>query len=97
MTIDAEGKLWIAHWGGWQVSRWDPRTGEKLDAVYVPAAKATSCMFGGEGLGRCTSLRRRIGLSPAQLEEQPNAGGFSLPAGREGDAVACVPRRSSLS
>src|SRR5690606_35766901 len=27
MTIDSEGMLWIAHWGGWQVTRWNPATG----------------------------------------------------------------------
>lgn len=24
MTIDQEGMLWIAEWGGWEVSRWNP-------------------------------------------------------------------------
>ena len=28
MTIDNEGMLWIAHWEGWQVTRWDPITVE---------------------------------------------------------------------
>ncbi|MEO6633503.1 MAG: SMP-30/gluconolactonase/LRE family protein, partial [Mucilaginibacter sp.] len=27
MTIDDEGMLWVAHWNGWQVSRWNPITG----------------------------------------------------------------------
>ncbi|MBO7748906.1 SMP-30/gluconolactonase/LRE family protein [Paenibacillus sp. MWE-103] len=76
MTIDAEGMLWIANWGGWQVSRWNPRTGEKLDAVYVPAAKATSCVFGGDALDVLYITTARIGLSPEQLAEQPNAGGI---------------------
>ncbi len=26
MTIDTEGMLWIAHWDGWQVARWNPDT-----------------------------------------------------------------------
>lgn len=76
MTIDAEGMLWIAHWGGWQVSRWNPRTGEKLDAVYVPAAKATSCIFGGDDLDVMYITSARIGLTPEELEEQPHAGGI---------------------
>lgn len=76
MTIDAEGMLWIAHWGGWQVSRWDPRTGEKLDAVYVPAAKTTSCIFGGDALDIMYITTASIGFTPQQLEEQPHAGGI---------------------
>jgi sugar lactone lactonase YvrE len=31
MCIDAAGMLWIAHWGGWQVTRWNPATGKKID------------------------------------------------------------------
>ncbi|QHW31328.1 SMP-30/gluconolactonase/LRE family protein [Paenibacillus rhizovicinus] len=76
MTIDAEGMLWIAHWGGWQVSRWNPRTGEKLDAVYVPAAKATSCIFGGDELDILYITSASIGLTPQELAEQPHAGGI---------------------
>ncbi|MBM7568346.1 SMP-30/gluconolactonase/LRE family protein [Paenibacillus sacheonensis] len=76
MTIDAEGMLWIAHWGGWQVSRWNPRTGEKLGGVYVPAAKATSCTFGGDELDVMYITTARIGLTAEQLEEQPHSGGI---------------------
>ncbi|WP_219835487.1 SMP-30/gluconolactonase/LRE family protein [Paenibacillus sp. R14(2021)] len=78
MTIDAEGMLWIAHWGGWQVSRWNPATGKKLEAVYVPAAKATSCVFGGEDLGTLYITTASIGISPAELQEQPHAGGIFM-------------------
>lgn len=50
MTVDAEGKLWVAQWGGCQVSRYDNITGEKLMKVEVPAF-CTSCpTFGGENL-----------------------------------------------
>src|SRR6266850_3235185 len=48
MTIDSEGMLWIAHWDGWQVARWNPETGEKLARIPLPVAKASSCAFGGE-------------------------------------------------
>ena len=50
MTIDAEGKLWVGHWGGWAVHRWDPETGGKLDSVEVPVECVTSCAFGGADL-----------------------------------------------
>jgi sugar lactone lactonase YvrE len=50
MTIDEEGKLWIAQWGGNQVGRWDPETGEQIGKVEVPAPNVTSCAFGGPDL-----------------------------------------------
>lgn len=48
MAIDAEGMLWVAHWGGGCVSRWDPRRGEMIEKVPVPAEHVTSCCFGGD-------------------------------------------------
>ena len=36
MTIDAEGNLWIALWGGSAVSCWDPENGELLRTIEVP-------------------------------------------------------------
>lgn len=50
MTIDIEGKLWIAHWGGGMVSRWCPLTGEQLAAITIPTVNVTSCTFGGMNL-----------------------------------------------
>ena len=50
MTIDNECMFWIAHWDGWQVTRWNPNTGEKLYRIKLPVAKVTSCTFGGENL-----------------------------------------------
>lgn len=50
MTIDAEGMLWVAHWGGWAVHRWDPTTGQRIDTVKVAAECVTSCAFGGDDL-----------------------------------------------
>lgn len=51
MTIDDEGHLWVAHWAGGRVSRWDPESGECVGEITVPARNVTSCAFGGEDLG----------------------------------------------
>ncbi|SDN69807.1 Sugar lactone lactonase YvrE [Methylobacterium phyllostachyos] len=51
MTTDAEGCLWIAHWGGSRISRVDPE-GRLMRAVALPAPNITSCAFAGEGLNR---------------------------------------------
>lgn len=50
MTIDREGKLWIALWGGGGVARICPETGTMLSFVDVPARNVTSCTFGGDDL-----------------------------------------------
>jgi len=50
MTIDIEGKLWIAHWGGSRVCRWDPDTKKIIKTIDMPAARVSSCAFGGTNL-----------------------------------------------
>lgn len=50
MTVDEEGMLWIAHWGGSKVSRWNPVNGEQLLTISIPALYVTSCTFGGSDL-----------------------------------------------
>jgi sugar lactone lactonase YvrE len=50
MCVDVEGKLWIAHWEGSCVSRWDPESGRQLEKIAVPVRRVTSCAFGGEHL-----------------------------------------------
>jgi sugar lactone lactonase YvrE len=48
MTIDSDGNLWIAEWGGYGVGCWNPETREKIAHVSVPAEKVSSCAFGGK-------------------------------------------------
>lgn len=74
MTIDSEGKLWIALWGGWAVVRFDPDTGRKLAEVKLPVAQPTSCAFGGEGLDTLYITSARKGLSKQAIEDQLLAG-----------------------
>jgi len=74
MTIDDEDMLWIAHWDGWQVTRWNPRTGEKLLSISLPVARVTSCTFGGETLDDLYITSAKTGLTQDQLHEQPLAG-----------------------
>lgn len=74
MTIDSEGMLWVAHWDGWQVARWDPATGKKLLSISLPVARVTSCTFGGAGLNDLYITSASVGLSKEQLTEQPLAG-----------------------
>jgi sugar lactone lactonase YvrE len=74
MTIDNEGMLWIGHWNGWQVTRWDPVKGEKLFALPLPVANVTSCTFGGSNFGDLYITTAKKGLTEDELKQQPLAG-----------------------
>jgi sugar lactone lactonase YvrE len=76
MTIDSEGMLWVCLWQGSKVSRWDPKTGELLQTVDLPASNVTSCAFGGGKLNQLYITTARSGLGTKQLESEPLAGGL---------------------
>ncbi|PDZ71606.1 SMP-30/gluconolactonase/LRE family protein [Bacillus pseudomycoides] len=75
MTIDEEGCLWISHWGGAKITRWNPMTGEKILTVPVPALNVTSCTFGGPDLTELYITTARTRMNQDQLEVYPYAGG----------------------
>ncbi|MDX1679861.1 MAG: SMP-30/gluconolactonase/LRE family protein [Akkermansiaceae bacterium] len=50
MAIDSDGNLWIAFCHGGCVSCFDPKTGDELHRVSVPALETTACAFGGPDL-----------------------------------------------
>lgn len=49
ITVDAEGGVWVALWGGAAVHRYDS-TGALSAVVEVPATHVTACTFGGPDL-----------------------------------------------
>ena len=51
MTMDAEGGLWIAHWGGGRISRFDA-DGDLERLIRLPASQITNCVFAGAELDR---------------------------------------------
>ena len=79
MTMDEEGMLWVAHWGGGFVGRYDPATGALLAKVHVPASQTTSCCFGGRDLRTLFITTASVGR-----EEEEGAGrvyAVQLPVG----------------
>ena len=76
MTSDAEGMLWVAMWGGAKLTRWDPVTGQLLEAIPVPALNVTSCVFGGPDLTDLYITSARKGISVEQLARYPLSGGL---------------------
>ena len=51
MTADAEGGLWVAHWGAARVSRFSPE-GHVVRVIELPTSQPTSCVFAGKNLDR---------------------------------------------
>lgn len=76
MTSDSEGNLWVAMWGGAQVTRWNPRTGQLLDQIPVPALQTSSCVFGGENRNELYVTSARVGMSESDLNKYPLSGGL---------------------
>ena len=74
LCIDAEGMLWVAQWGGWCVSRWDPASAERLGKVNVPVKHVTSCAFGGERLDQLFITTSTNGVTGDEWRRQPLAG-----------------------
>lgn len=94
MTIDAEGNLWVALWGGGCVANFEGKTGAMLALVEVPGAQQiTSCAFGGRKHDRLYITSAWDGLSEKEKLEQPNAGHvFVVDVGMHG--VECLRFRS---
>lgn len=72
MTIDCEGCLWIALWGGSAVHRYTP-DGERIQTIQLPASLVTSCSFGGGDL-KDLYISSAAALPEAELVQQPHAG-----------------------
>jgi sugar lactone lactonase YvrE len=78
MCIDREGMLWVAHYAGSGVYRWNPQTGKLLDKIELPAPHVTSCCFGGENLDLMLITTAQENLSAEVLEKYPNSGDVFL-------------------
>ncbi len=73
LTVDAEGGVWVALYGGSAVHRYDA-AGSLSEVVDLPAAHVTACTFGGPGLATLYITTSREGLDEAALADQPSAG-----------------------
>jgi sugar lactone lactonase YvrE len=74
MTVDSDGMLWVAHWGGAKVTRWNPKTGKLLQTLDLPADHVTSVCFAGKNLDELYITTARAELDEKTLEGQPLAG-----------------------
>ena len=76
MTSDVKGNLWIAMWGGAQVTRWNPNTGQLLEQIPVPALQSSCPVFGGKDRNELYITSARKGMSAADLQKYPLSGGL---------------------
>ena len=79
LTVDAEGGIWVAFWGGWGVRRFTPDGREDL-VIELPVEKVSSCGFGGPENRDLYITTASTGLDDRELQGQPTAGGlFRVP------------------
>lgn len=74
MSIDHDGNLWIAIWGGWCVACHNPHSGQRIAQVRVPAEFVTSCCFGPAKSIYITTSSRDV--TESGRAAQPLAGGI---------------------
>ena len=74
MSIDAEGRLWVALWGGSAVGCFTS-DGELVATVEVAATHVSSCAFGGSDLSTLfVTTARPTWLSDEALAAEPSSG-----------------------
>lgn len=73
MAVDVEDHLWVAHYDGWRISRFDP-SGKCVASVRFPVARVTACAFGGHEMRTLYVTTASDGLSVEDRRRQPLAG-----------------------
>ena len=73
LTVDRDGFVWCAIYGGSRVTRFDPE-GEIATEISLPVSQPTSCAFGGADFSELFVTSAREGLSEAALQSEPLAG-----------------------
>lgn len=62
LTVDSDGGVWVAMWGGSCVRGYDPE-GRLLVIIHLPVPQVTACAFGGEDLRSLFITTSRLGLT----------------------------------
>ncbi len=70
MTVDADGYIWSARWGGWRINRYDP-DGVLVGSIELPVEFPTSVMFAGSDLDRLYITSARVSIPQAMRAKRP--------------------------
>jgi L-arabinonolactonase len=90
-TVDSDGCLWNAEWGGARVVRYTP-DGRVDRVVDLPCSHVTCCAFGGAKLDQLFVTTAWTGLDAAALAREPHAGAlFAVDPGVRGLADTPFP------
>jgi sugar lactone lactonase YvrE len=73
LTVDAEGGVWVAFFGGSRVCRFGP-DGVLDRTVSLPVSRVTSCCFAGPELDQLFITTSTDGLSADERRAEPQAG-----------------------
>ncbi len=73
LCVDAEGAIWVAVWGGYQVRRYSP-DGELLARVDLSTAQPSSCAIGGSNGTTLYITTAREDMTESALAAEPDAG-----------------------
>jgi L-arabinonolactonase len=83
-TVDAQGGLWNAQWGGRRIVRYGP-DGRETHRIEVPTAQPSCVAFGGPLLDTLYITTARVELEAEALLTDPHAGGiFSVKVAARG-------------
>jgi sugar lactone lactonase YvrE len=86
LTVDGEGGVWVALWGGAALHRY-ARDGTLDRMIRLPTTHPTSCAFGGGELRDLYITTAAVALQPLERDRQPHAGGvFRCRPGQTGRA-----------
>jgi L-arabinonolactonase len=82
-TVDRDGGLWNAQWGGRRVVRYGA-DGRETERIEVPTAQPSCVAFGGARLGTLYITSARVGLDAVALQHDSHAGAvfIATPAAR---------------
>ncbi|HEY5275993.1 MAG TPA: SMP-30/gluconolactonase/LRE family protein [Coriobacteriia bacterium] len=73
MTVDADGDLWVAIYGGGRIHRYTP-DGQLRQVLTLPAQQSTCCALAGPGMHRLYITTATEGWTAEQRAAEPAAG-----------------------